>query len=364
MAWKLTKTQPMPVGIDVGNSAVKLAQLRCTADELELSAVAMAETPEECGEDRPARLASLAKTLSRLFREGRFKGKECVLSLPATETFVQHVRIAKLPREELERALWAELQGKLPFDPADAVMRHVVAGETYSDGETGLEVIVLAAAREVIEGYVDAARKARLRVQAVNVEPCAILECFARLFQREADKDKATLFLDMGRAMTQVVVAHGPKLVFARNVPLGGKHLERAAGAILGMPMEEIQNVRLAEALSKAPVEEADRLYDAMGPALASMGDEISRSLRYYESVFPSKLVERAVFLGGQALDRRFCQRMAQRLNLPAQIGDPLARIRSAESAEAAYQLDRRHPQPAWAVAVGLSLGAKLSGAA
>ena len=223
-------------------------------------------------------------------------------------------------------------------------------------------MIVLAAAREVIEGYLGVARKARLRVQAVNVEACAILECFARLFRREADKDKATLFLDMGRAVTQVVVAHGPKLVFARNVPLGGEHLERAAGSVLGMPMEEIQNARLAEALSKAPVEEADRLYDAMGPALASMGEEISRSLRYYESVFRNQTIERVIFVGGGAYDKRLCQSIAQRLNLPAQIGDPLLRIKYLDGASTSGTgLDRRCPQPDWAVAVGLSIGATIA---
>jgi len=110
--------------------------------------------------------------------------------------------------------------------------------------------------------------------------------------------------------------------------------------------------------LAQAPSAEADRLYEAMGGMLSAMGEEISRCLRYYESVFPSRPVERVVFLGGQASDRRLCQRLAQRLNLPAQIGDPLARIRSSRSAAEEGRLDRRYPQPAWAVAVGLSLGA------
>jgi len=364
MSWKLLNTRTMPVGIDLGTGSVKLAQLRRADGELELSAVASSEVPFECRSDPRAKLAFLAQSLPGLLRSGGFSGRECVLSLPATETFVQHVKVANLPPDRLAGALRSELRGKSPFDPADAVIRHVVAGQTYGDGEVGLEVIVLAAARGVIEGYLSVARKAKLRVRALNVEPCAILECFARLFRREGDSKKVTLFLDLGRAVTQVVVAHGARLVFARNVPLGAEQVERAMGTILGMTEDQMRGARLAEALARAPEAEADRLYEALAPALSAMSEEISRCLRYYESVFTSRPVERVLFLGGQALDRRFCQRLAQGLNLPGQIGDPLARIKSSRTAAEEGRLDRRHPQPAWAVAVGLSLGADYPGAA
>ncbi len=63
------------------------------------------------------------------------------------------------------------------------------------------------------------------------------------------------------------------------------------------------------------------------------------------------------IFLGGQAYDKRLCQAIAQRLNLPAQIGDPLAQIERHAGSGMAAGLDRREPQPDWAVAIGLSLG-------
>jgi Tfp pilus assembly PilM family ATPase len=92
-----------------------------------------------------------------------------------------------------------------------------------------------------------------------------------------------------------------------------------------------------------------------MHEALAGLESEITRCMRYYESTFPTQHIARVVFLGGQALDHRLCQALAQRLHLPAQVGDPFARI--ARPGETDFGLDRRQAQPAWAVAVGLSLG-------
>ena len=84
----------------------------------------------------------------------------------------------------------------------------------------------------------------------------------------------------------------------------------------------------------------------------------MSKCVRYHESIFRNRPVERAIFLGGQAYDKRLCQALAQRLNLPAQIGDPLLRVKRLDDAILNEGSDQREPQPDWAVAIGLSLGA------
>ena len=240
----------------------------------------------------------------------------------------------------------------------------VVVGETSNDTETKLEVVVIAAARNVIESYLEVAGRAKLEVEALNVEPCAILECFSRLFRRADDADRVTMFLDFGQACTQVVVAHGSRLAFAHNLMVGAHSMEQATATALGVDAGDIHALRMRLEEAADPSPEAEQLYDAMGEPIGTMVAEIIKCVRYYESVFPSKMIERAVFLGGQATDRRLCQRVAQRLNLPAQIGDPLARIGGTGRSGAAAGIDRRQTQPAWAVAVGLGLGAEAAHAA
>ena len=359
---KLRKSRVMPVGIDLGTGAVKLAQLREANGQLELVAAAAARMPQACRDNPQRKLEFLADRLPDLMRTEGFKGRQCVVCVPAAESFVQHVRTPKLPEAELARTVQWELEGKVPFDLEDAVVRHVVAGETHAEGQPGLEVIVLAVARDIVEDYLSMARKARLDIVSMDVEPCAILECFARLFRRREDSERVTLFLDLGEASTQVVVAQGARLVFARNLMVGSGQLDQAAAKVLGLTAEEVHRQRVEAMRSDAAG--AEQLYDAMEDELRAMGQEVTNCLRYYDSVFPSRPVERAIFLGGQALDRSLCQRLAQRLNLAAQIGDPLTRINTAPASGPEKGIDRRQPQPAWAVAVGLSLGARLSRAA
>jgi len=358
MAWKLLKTRTMPIGVDLGTAVVKIAQLRSVEADLELTATASAEIPPDCRADADRRMAFLAGCLRDLLRAQPFKGRQCAMSLPAAETSVQHVKTAKMPPAELNQALRWELKDKLPFDPADAVIRHVTVAETYAERDGGLEVIVVAAAREAVERHLMLARKCHLAVTALNVEPVAILDCFARLFRRAEDRRRVALFLDLGQACTQVVISHGVQLVFARNLMVGARELEAAAAEALGCAAEEIRAARAQAAGADEPTAEGGRIYAGMDQGLALIEAEVTKCLRYYESLFPARPVDRLIFLGGQAQDRQLCQKLAQRLNLPAQIGDPLMRIGTGGANGRRLDLDCRHPQPAWAVAVGLSLGA------
>lgn len=356
MAMKLVRGRTLPIGVDLGSRSVKLAQLRCVEDTYELLAAASVEVPDvpgaACG-PRPG----MADHLREAVRSAPFKGAQCILSLPAEATFVYPVRLAKLPAAQIDPAIRVELASKLPFPAAQAVIRHVVAGDVYGEGDPRQEVIAVAASRATLEAYLAAAGKAHLDVVGVNIEPCAIVECFSRLFRRASDQGRAILFLDVGYTTTQIVLAHGSRIVFAKNLVFGDKDMDRAVAEGMSVPPEQAHSLR-KDLRTDTASGAADEVYRLLAGSVDSLASELMNCLRYYESVFANKPVETAIFLGGGACDKRFCQSVAQRLNLPAQIGDPLLRIDRAEGAGLSIGLDRRDAQPAWAVAIGLSLGA------
>lgn len=356
MALKLVRGKTLPIGVDLGTRTAKLAQLRRVEETYELIAAAAADVPDVDARDGLPR-AGLADRLREAVRGGGFKGAQCVLSLPAEATFVHPVRLAKMPPAQMDGAIRADLAAKLPFPAAQAIIRHVAAGDVYGDGEPKQEVIAVATSRATLEAYLGVARKAKLDVIGVNIEACAIVECFSRLFRRGSDQAKTILFLDVGWTTTQVVLSHGAKIVFARNLSRGDKDFDKAVADAMGVPPEQAHAIR-TDLRNDPGNAAADEVYRQLDVPVNSLAGELMHCLRYYESVFPNKSIETAIFLGGGAYDKRLCQLVAQRLNLPAQIGDPLLRMERAEGAGLNIGLDRRDAQPAWAVAIGLSLGA------
>ncbi|MCD6365741.1 MAG: pilus assembly protein PilM [Planctomycetes bacterium] len=365
MALRIVKGRNLPIGVDLGTSTVKLAQLRQNEEGYELLAGAATEIPRKYRQDPARRQQFLIQTIRQMMKTKPFRGRQCVLSIPAEETFVQHLKMPPLESDLITQALREELSGKLPYSVDDAVIRHVVAGEL--PGETGghKEVIAICAQRAALESYLAVSRRSGLDVIAINVEPCAVVECFARLFRRRADAARTILYVDMGYQSTQVVFAHGNQIAFARNLRMGGETFENAIAQGLKVPTEEAESLRRSVLDDKPRGASEKEIYDLIAEPLATLNNELNTCMRYYESVFRNRSIERAIFLGGQAYDKRLCQSLAQQLNLPAQVGDPLVRIkrsnRNSDSDEAYGDVDQRHPQPDWAVAVGLSLGAMVA---
>ena len=359
MGIKINKAQTLPIGVDLGSAAAKLAQMKIREDGIELLAAGTVEIPPRARKDRKERLSWLVEGIGKVLQAQPFKGRQCVLCLPAQDVWVHHLKLPRMSAQDLEKAVGMELQGKLPCPVGEAVVRHVVAGDIYGDAEPRQEVIAIAARRSTVEDYLLMARRVRLDVLAVNVECCAIVECFARFFRRTADTARTTMYLDIGHSSTQVVLSHGHQIVFARNLEIGGERFDKAVAAGMEIPLEQAHALRreLSGEGKKDPAAE-EALYHMLDEAVAGLVEELTQCIRYYESVFRNQAIERAIFVGGQAYDKRLCQTIARQLNLPAQVADPLVRVKRVDGAGMEWGLDRRSPQPDWAVAVGLSLGA------
>lgn len=358
MGLKVVRGKTLPIGADLGSTAVKLAQLRRCESNFELLAAGSEDIPQDCRSDFQNRLQFISQSIRKIVKSHPFRGRHAILAIPAADTFLQHVKLPIMPAEQIAKALPAELQGKLPFPAEEAIIRHVVAGDSRGEGDTRQEVIAVAVGRSTIDRYLSMARRAKLDVVGVNIESCAIVECFARLFRRAADRKRTVLFVDLGAASTQVVLTQGGQIAFARNLSCGADALDTAVAEGMGIPVNQAQALRRDILAGDKAGAAEDELYHLLETPMAAIADELTQCLRYYESVFTNGGVERAIFVGGGAYDKRLCQSLAQRLNLPAQIGDPLMRVKRVDGAGLELGMDRRNLQPNWTVAVGLSLGA------
>jgi len=355
MTLRRTNGKDLPVGIDLGSSTIKMVQMRRLVNsDIELVAFGSAEIDSEARRDFCKLMAPAGDAIREMLKSLPFRSRQCIVSLPASATFVHHVKIPKLPASETPKAVRAELQGKLPYPVEHAIVRHIVVGDAFGDGEARREVIVVAAPRAFVDACLNMTHRLKLDLVGVNIQHCAIVECFARLFRRSNDATRTILYVDIGAASTQVVLSQGSQIVFARNLTGGGEDFDRAIADGLNISLSQANTMRRSLPGGQQHADAETELYRLLNPPIERLGQELKQCLRYYDGVFRNQAVERVIFLGGQAYDKRLCQTVAQRLNLPAQIGDPLVRVQFAPGAAP----ETEEPKPDWAVAVGLSLGA------
>ncbi|HEY4330649.1 MAG TPA: pilus assembly protein PilM [Phycisphaerae bacterium] len=392
LSWFASKLSP--IAVDIGTETIKLLQVEPREGQFRLVAAACESIPEEARAKPADREAFVSDALRKMLNEG-FRGKQIVTCLPANAVALQHLRIAKMSDADLAKALPFEAAGKLPFDANRAVIRHTVAGEVFQNQEAKQEVIVMAAPRDAVERHLNLLSKQKLEVVGIHVEPNALIECFNHLFRRKGDENICTMFIDMGAGATHVVIAHGKNIVFAKHIPIGGDALNKQVAdffkvsltqagdmRIRASKQQQAQAVRmpqgvvgitsgsgahplgrnggLATAQAGIDTETAVKVADAINDSIDTLMTELQLCQRYYESIFPGKFVDRAIFVGGESRHITTCQKISQRLNLPASLGDPLARLMKDGTTQT--KVDLRQPQPGWAIAVGLSMGLAQSG--
>jgi type IV pilus assembly protein PilM len=412
-----------PIGVDFGSDCLRMAQVQHTGKEYNLVAAASADVPSHVRYNAAARLAFFVETVRDLLSQGQFRSRQAVLGLPAASMHIQHLRMAKMDDAETRKALVWEAQGKMPIEPAHALMRHVIAGEIYQDQEPKNEVIVMAAQRELVHQFLAAAARARLDVVGMNVEAKAVVDCFAHTYRRKADGESTTCYLDIGCCASRAYIARGNAIFFARTIPIGGEHFSKAVAQALKINLDEAKllrvklcaaqpalNERNEKQTVRAPEPSIDNSFAVLGAALqakapaatpgagaatatpqaaataamapptpvaptdplaaqarqveqacrepiARLIEELDLCRRYYEATFQNRPVDRLIFVGGESRHKWLCQQVARELGLAAQLGDPLVRMSKVSDVGIESGIDRRQPQPAWAVAIGLSLG-------
>ena len=139
MALKIVRGKNLPIGVDLGSTRVKVAQLRLAEENLELLAATAVDIPPARRKDLKSRLDFTAQSIRAMMGRDTFKGQEAILSLPAEATFLHHVKMPQVPEDHMDNALRMELQGKTPYAVEDATIRYVVAGELPGEEEKKLE---------------------------------------------------------------------------------------------------------------------------------------------------------------------------------------------------------------------------------
>lgn len=370
------------IGIDFGSESLRMAQIQVTDGEPHLIAAASVSIPLGVRKDPAVKLQFLTDSCRSLYTKGGFIGKRAVLALPASSIYVQHIRLPKMDEDSLRKALPWEVRGKIPMDPAQAMIRHITAGDFVQDQEAKLEVILLAARRDAIDQILKAAEAAKLDVVNLQPESKAILDCFRGIFRRKPEAELTTLYIDIGFSGTRVLAAYGEQILFLRHIPIGGDQFNYAASVVLKVPAHQARQRRIDDAENADGADGADgddpahdgfdpnmdpmsakrqaeraMIEEACREPLERLNSELELCRRYHEATFPNRPIELIIFVGGEARQRTLCQQIARRLGIAAQLGDPMVRLGRISKIREGCGLDLNRAQPDWAVAIGLSMG-------
>jgi len=319
---KVLKKRVYPIGVDLGSGHLRMAQLGSDGEQLYLHAAACEVIPPGIRAGSPDWQRWAAEMIRQMAREGGFKGRKAISALPSHAVFIEQVRIPKLPEKKASQAALDKIAKRLPFPATEAAIKHITLAYPSSNGE--LDVLVMATQQRQIDYHLAIHETAGLETAGISVWPQAMVNSYVRFFSRRAeDAETISLLIDIGSNHTNIVICRQTDLYFARMVPMGFNQLRTET-------------------------------------AIDQWGGEIDACCRYYDAAGPGQRIGRLMFLSGLGIDKPICDRiakLAQRMQVPAQMGDVLSAVERRPGLD--ELVDKRDNRINWTTAFGLSLAAE-----
>ncbi len=308
-----SKYHTNPIGLDIGEDAVKIAQLRQNGRDLILRAGGSESRPDNIEPGSSGWQRWAIEAIHKVTDESKFCGKNAVATVPHSEVLIDYIKISKediTAEGNLSDSVMSKIKQKLPFEADNAVIKYIPAENDIA--------VVIATDRRKIDIHLAIYERARLSVKSIVVWPLALANCYAKFFgRRKTDLGSVVMLAEPEAKNTNVVICRHKNLLFARSLPLG---------------IEQTDSEQLATRLSL----------------------ELNACRRFFNSMYGNIQIDRLIFFSGNGGDTDTYAKTAKQLELPAQMGDCLAALKIDDPCNC--KIERRGCKESWATTFGLSL--------
>lgn len=299
-----------PIGVDMSDDVLRIAQLGDNGKDISLIAGGSENRPVDVKPGSGSWQRWAVEAIKKLMADGGFHGRDVIAAMPASEVFVDHIKMPKTGNGELQDAIFSEIKHKLPFIPDEAMIRYITAEED--------NVLVIVTEREKIDRHLAIYEKANLKLKSIGVWPVALINAYTRFFgRRKTDIEAVVMLLNIEATFTNVAICRHKNILFAHSVPIGAKQVDG-------------------------------------GDMVTRLILELTACRERFDSMYKKAQIGRLIFLSSQVVDKGICVTIAKQLEISAQTGDCLAAVEKTNSG--GYEIDMRECKVNWTTAFGLSL--------
>jgi len=283
-------------GLDIGSSCIKLTEIQDSPKGRILTV--FSQVPLVRGvivDGAVVELETLTATIKELFRQAGCKRKKIVTSLSGHAVIVKKATFSQMDDEELRALIHDEAGKYLPFDDMSEVdYDFQILGENPYNASQ-MEVLIVAAKKEIIEGYTEAIQAAGLIPVIMDVDSFALETMYEENY--EFDENDVVVLINIGASITNLNVVKGGVSIFTRDFTFGGNSVTEALAANLGIPFEEAEDIKIN---GKGDDEQTRT---AFREGLITYADpicsEIERSVEYFRSTFGAETISKILVSGG-----------------------------------------------------------------
>lgn len=335
---------PLSIGLDIETNTFRVVQLRYSSGMTILTNYSSIKVPIGAViEGEVVDVDVVAQTLARLWKNAGLSQRTVVIGIANQKAVVRLVALPYMERNELGSAIQYQAQDFIPIPIEEAIIDFDVVGEfTTEDNERMMEVLLVAAQKDMIENNIAALNKAGLKPQIIDISSLALARALIEksTVLSETDDEEAIALVNIASGITNIVVVEKGTPRFTRVALLAGNNFTQRIADTMNISFDQAEELKIriglpsmgteTEETAEVDPEKAKMVQDMLLKELNKFVGEVRRSIDYYLTQRPGvKTIKRVILSGNGAKMKNLVPQLEKGLQVQVELGHPLEKVKT-----------------------------------
>lgn len=337
------------IGLDIGSSSVKAVEVVARGDSFELLHLGVAALPHDAiVEGAFLNASAIADAIREAIEKSGSRAKHAAAAVSGHSVIVKKITVPSMTATELEESIRWEAEQYIPFDVNEVNLDFEIL--QAGDAERPMEVLLVAAKKDLIDDYVNLISEAGLTPSVVDVAGFAVENAFEANY---GASDEVIAIVNIGAQTSTINVLAGGVPAFTRDVATGGNQYTAEIQRALSVGFDEAERIKIGERGSESQDVVPQEVEQAMRAVTNNLVGEIARSLDFFAATAADMRIQRVYLAGGSSRVSGLEAAFKERTGLEVELMNPLAKMLPSTRFDAEF-LDQ--VGPSLSVGIGLAM--------
>jgi type IV pilus assembly protein PilM len=299
-------------------------------------------------------------TLKKIIESLQSDIKNVSIGIPSYAAIIKTITLPSMPLNELKVIIHQEASKHvpIPIDEVNIDFEILPNPKSQEESNEKIDIILTAAAKSIIENYVNQVQKTGLNVLSVDITPFAMIRTLSNTNLID-DSDNIYISVLIGYENTDITIIYKGMPLFSNSAPIGEKHVIES---LVNNP--EFDNSMIEELLPQVALIIPGMNVEDLDPQLSkaastvrtvynNISGEIQKTIEFYYSQNTESMEIKKIILGGSGICVQNVDKyIANRLKIDTVLCNPLENITHSLDQNLINQTNI----PSLATSVGLAL--------
>jgi type IV pilus assembly protein PilM len=322
------------VGLDIGSGFVKVVEVSRATDPPQVTRVAMRPLiPDTIVEGEIMDYQLVSDTIRSLFQELGIKGADVITAVGGHDVIIKKIEMDRMKESDAREVIRWEAEQHVPFDINSVELDFQILNP--HDEGLQMEVLLVAAKRELVDNRVGLLEEAGLSPAVIDVDAFALHNAFEANYPEAMDGIVA--LVNIGHETTNVNILEDGVPILTRDIPFGSRRVREDLQRERGLTAETAEDVVQGR-------EEIPDLFSIVDASADEVAVGVERASAFLMTRSAGEGLGKIFISGGGARIPGMAESLSKRLNVETTLVNPFNRIDAAPDAGGELNLEEAAP--------------------